>query len=151
MASSRRRWGWGIAVVVAAATAGALALGVAARPRSLAAQGGQLFQGEQPLVARMAGHDQALPQEAVACSNCHELESAAFLSGQSFGPVLGPSELTRPQRRRGGPASTYTFAPFCRVLRDGIDPAHVMIPQTMPRYTLSEQECAALWLYLTEE
>jgi hypothetical protein len=30
-----------------------------------------------------------------------------------------------------------------------LDPAQVMIPQTMPRYAIDSADCAALWAYLS--
>jgi hypothetical protein len=59
--------------------------------------------------------------------------------------------LLSPQRRRGGPASRYDRDAFCRLLRKGIDPAYVMINEEMPRYTLDDADCAALWRFLTED
>jgi hypothetical protein len=127
-----------------------VAMAAAARP-DLLEQGQKLFTGKVALVGRMVGHTQALPLEAVRCTNCHQREADRPLppSTQDFGPKLGPAGLTRALPRRGGPASAYDAGSFCRLLRDGIDPAHVMIPQTMPRYTMSDGECEALWLYLT--
>ena len=126
----------------------ALLLGAAAKPE-LVAQGQKLYTGESQLSARMVGHTQVLPQEAVRCVNCHQRESDPPREAtENFGPRLGPSGLTKPSPRRGGPPSVYDARSLCRVLRDGIDPAHVMIPQTMPRYTLSDAECEALWSYL---
>jgi hypothetical protein len=151
MASSGSRRRWRITFALSAAALCALALIVGARPSPRAEQGQRLFDGELTLTARMAGHEQVLPQQAVACSNCHEREGAASRDAQSFGTVLGPRSLVQPVARRGGPASRYTLPSLCRVLRDGIDPAHVMIPQTMPRYGLSDEQCAALWQFLTEK
>jgi len=121
-------------------------------------QGLQLFHGGVPLTARLLGHDEPLPPEAVRCENCHRLESdpsppeksggTAAPLVETVGPKLGPSSLTTPVERRGGPASVYTAEAFCRLLRQGLDPAQVMIPQLMPRYTLSDAECNALWTYL---
>jgi hypothetical protein len=34
-------------------------------------------------------------------------------------------------------------------MREGIDPAWVVIPQTMPRYAFTDQECGALWAFLS--
>jgi hypothetical protein len=113
-------------------------------------RGRKLFAGEAPLTGRMVGHEQALPPEVVRCSNCHQREAAgsAPASTKDFGPKLGALGLTRALPRRGGPPSSYNWGSFCRLLRDGIDPAYVMIPQTMPRYTLSDAECEAMWSYL---
>jgi hypothetical protein len=121
-------------------------------------RGGQIFAGERPLTATMAGHIAALPQDAVRCTNCHRRETAAVVRPaadsaldvtQDFGPGLGARGLTTAVARRGGPPSVYDGASFCRVLREGIDPAHVVIAQTMPRYTMSPAECESLWIFLT--
>lgn len=122
-------------------------------------RGAQLFQGRAPLIGRLVGHDDPLPSEVAQCKNCHALESepppkpakaaATEALTETVGPKLGPSSLTRPAKRRGGPASEYTSDAFCRLLRDGVDPAEIMIPQLMPRYTLTDAECNALWSYLT--
>jgi hypothetical protein len=121
-------------------------------------RGGQLFAGERPLTATMAGHTAPLPQDAVRCTNCHRREADAVVRSaadaaldvtQDFGPGLGASALTRAVARRGGPPSVYDGAAFCRVLREGIDPAHVVIAQTMPRYTMTPAECESLWIFLT--
>ena len=36
----------------------------------------------------------------------------------------------------------------CALLRTGLDPAYVLINVAMPRYTLNERDCTALWRYL---
>lgn len=132
-----------------------LAMG-AARPPPPIEHGRQLFTGEQVLVARMVGHSPMLPPEAVRCSNCHQhatLPSSVAPQGdedtRAFGPKLEPNTLTQLQPRRGGPPSRYDVKSFCRLLREGIDPAHVMIPQTMPRYSFTDIECEALWIFLS--
>ena len=122
-------------------------------------RGAQLFQGRAPLIGRLVGHDDPLPAEVVQCKNCHGLEAnpppnppkagGEPALTETVGPKLGPSLLTRPVKRRGGPASRYTEDAFCRLLREGIDPAQIMIPQLMPRYTLTDAECNSLWSYLT--
>ena len=120
--------------------------------------GRQLFAGERPLAATMAGHTAPLPQDAVRCTNCHRRETGAAArptadsaldETQDFGPGLGAGSLTRAVARRGGPPSVYDGAAFCRVLREGIDPAHVVIAQTMPRYTMTPAECESVWIFLT--
>jgi len=122
-------------------------------------RGAQLFHGQAPLTGQLVGHRDALPSEAVQCQNCHKLESEpppkpvtageAPALAETVGPTLGPASLTRLTPRRGGPASEYTADAFCRLLREGIDPAQIMIPQLMPRYTLTDAECNALWSYIT--
>jgi len=122
-------------------------------------RGEQLFRGQAPLTAHLVGHRDALPNEAVQCQNCHKLEAdpppKPAQAGtepalvETVGPTLGPALLTHLTPRRGGPASEYDADAFCRLLRDGIDPTQIMIPQLMPRYTLTDAECNALWSYIT--
>ncbi len=147
MASKARRARAG-AGLAAAASLALLLLGAAGRP-DRAARGRALFHGEAPLTAQMAGHTQSLPPETVRCANCHQLEAESSPeSGETFGPTLGPRSLARPLARRGGPPSRYDARGFCRLLREGVDPAHVVIAQTMPHYALSDTDCEALWAYL---
>lgn len=121
-------------------------------------RGRTIYLGESALVARIAGQDFALPANASRCANCHSPAarpsaigaSAVPADAQRIGPVLTPEWLTQPQRRRGGPASRYDSAALCKLLRSGVDPAHVIILRTMPRYDISDTDCAALWRYLTE-
>lgn len=111
-------------------------------------RGKQLFHGEQPVEARMVGHTEALPAAAYRCANCHSSSSMPPRADPDFAPLLGKHTLTARVGRRGGPPSAYDVKSFCRLVRDGIDPAHVMISQAMPRYRLGDRECEALWAYL---
>jgi len=52
--------------------------------------------------------------------------------------------------RRGGPPVAYEQASFCRTLRTGVDPSHIVLPRTMPRFEADDTQCAALWDYLTQ-
>jgi hypothetical protein len=115
------------------------------------ALGQALFSGARPLAAYIAGQDWALPQDAAACTNCHQHgpSSSAAPPAEPFGPPLTRATLTRALARRGGPPSVYDGAKLCRAVRDGIDPAWVVIPQSMPRYTFTDQECGALWSFLS--
>ena len=121
-----------------------------------ASPGEQIYLGQRPLVARIAGHEHSLPAEASRCVNCHRAAapaaqgSAALSDTQAFGPPLTPALLTEPARRRGGPPSRYELASFCRLLRTGVDPAYVIIPSAMPRFEISIPDCAALWTYLSQ-
>ena len=144
-----------LAAVLPVATLG----GCSRRETALEHQGKDLFGGAVPLKARLAGHDSTLPASVVRCQNCHRVSDAppaASAAGPStgpadkLGPVLNRRNLTEFRQRRGGPFSNYDTERFCRVLRDGIDPAYVMLPSTMPRYTLTKQECQALWAYLVQ-
>ena len=106
------------------------------------ARGLALYGGRAALEARIQGHADTLPAEASRCVNCHAGETA-------LGTPLDAAHLLRPMARRGGPPSRYDEAAFCRVLREGIDPAWVQLPREMPRYTVSDEDCRALWWHLS--
>ena len=127
----------GLLASAAAASAGAAATD--------AGPGRELFAGERPLVARLAGHAQDLPASAVRCINCHAVQERRASAATGFAPALTARHLREPRARRGGPPSRYDTDAFCRLLRDGVDPAGVLIDTAMPRYRLSPQDCAALW------
>lgn len=123
----------------------AAALGAAATTwlgHSHRAAGAELFDGRRPLAARIVGHDEALPPLASRCSNCHTGPNAV-------GGELNGETLASLRPRRGGPPSRYDAVRLCRLLREGIDPAHVMVPREMPRYTIDDEACAALWSHLS--
>jgi hypothetical protein len=106
------------------------------------ADGAALYEGRQPLAARVSGHEQPLPAPAARCTNCHE-------GAQAIAPALNAGTLVHRLPRRGGPPSRYDAAALCRLLRDGVDPAWVTVPRAMPRYELDERSCATLWAYLS--
>lgn len=106
-------------------------------------QGQAMFRGEASLPARLVGHEIDLPAVATRCGNCHEAATP-----QPFATPLGREQLMRPRVRRGGPPSSYDAARLCQLLRDGVDPAHVMISTTMPRYEISPLQCSDLWAFL---
>jgi len=135
-----------------AAGLGVFAAGVAGAAGP--SRGHDLFSGAAPLRGTIVGHANALPPQAARCVNCHGGSTAgptaAAASAASFGPLLTRTSLTQPVARRGGPPSRYDRATFCRLLRDGIDPAYVIIPRAMPRYEISDADCEALWLLLVD-
>jgi hypothetical protein len=141
-----RPWLWTVVIVFAG---GQSASGEVALGRSL-------WVGTRPLAAHVAGQDFELPQDAAVCTNCHQSGPASASTAaspvslaQPFGPPLTRTTLSQPRGRRGGPPSVYDSAKLCRALRDGIDPALVVIPQTMPRYAFTDQQCQALWAFLS--
>jgi hypothetical protein len=149
-----RRWNVRVLLALGGAVVGggaAFTLRGAAVARAEIERGRALFAGSVPLRGRMTGHETPLPPEAVRCTNCHPLERTPGPSPapELFALKLTRDGLTRAAPRRGGPPSVYDGERFCRLLRDGIDPAHVMIPQTMPRYELEKMDCQALWVYVT--
>lgn len=126
-----------------AATAGLAAATQHWQERARWQEAGQaLYEGSRPLTARLVGHEQDLPPQATRCINCHSGSSA-------IAPALTPERLTRHLPRRGGPPSRYDETTFCRLLRSGVDPAWVLLPRAMPRYTLNDRDCRELWLALS--
>jgi hypothetical protein len=119
-----------------------------------ATRGRQLFEGEFALPARIVGQDFALPAQASRCINCHGASrgnaASSSAATQQVGPALTPSALTDAVRRRGGPPSRYDAASLCTLLRSGVDPAHVIILRTMPRYEITDADCRSLWLHLID-
>lgn len=131
--------------------------------------------GAEAFSARLAGHVEPLPAEAWRCINCHGLGgseppraagdatetpvagvAAVAASGairlpapaRAYAAALNRASLLEPRSRRGGPPSIFDQAGLCRLLRTGVDPAHVLISTTMPRYTLSDLQCRQLMAYL---
>jgi hypothetical protein len=123
---------------------------------SEAERGRRLFAGDLPLHASIAGHDLVLPVQASRCTNCHTIESPTAIaapaasSNQTLGGTLSAAVLSEPIRRRGAPPSTFDEKTLCRLLRTGVDPAHIIIPRSMPRYQISDADCHALWVYLSK-
>jgi hypothetical protein len=115
-----------------------------------APRGAQLYDGRLALTGQLRGHDQALPADALRCSNCHEPSRQPAQDDAGFAPRLDRAQLTDPQTRRGGPATRYDEAAFCRLLRVGIDPGQVLVRKAMPQYTLTAEDCNALWLHLSQ-
>jgi hypothetical protein len=130
-----------------------------ANERRLAA-GATLFNGTAPLAAHAPGDPDQLPSIASRCTNCHERTTGLVAGlppsadGRSAGTAatyaspLDAAWLTTSRVRHGGPATRYDEAAFCTVLRTGVDPAQVMIPPVMPRYDVTDDQCASLWVYV---
>jgi hypothetical protein len=110
--------------------------------------GQSLFAGGMALRGRIYTHLVDLPPAAVRCANCHALADGPEVP-RSLAPRLTHDLLLHPQPRRGGPMSTYDRYAFCKLLRRGIDPASVVISVEMPRYTIDDSDCLALWRYLS--
>ena len=138
--------GLGLAVLAIAA--------LQARALNEADLGERAFDGRIPLVARIVGHEAALPPLTAACANCHLPNrmpagpDGAATGETSLGPRLTRSGLTTSVPRRGGPPSRFDEAAFCRLLRTGEDPAGVLLPRAMPRYEIDDAGCARLWRHL---
>jgi len=117
-----------------------------------AKRGRQLFLGEAALSARIVGQDFALPPHASRCVNCHGSSAVAVGASSALlaAPTLSAATLAQAMRRRGGPPSRYDAVALCRLLRSGVDPAHVLIERTMPRYDISDTDCRSLWQHLSQ-
>ncbi len=63
-------------------------------------------------------------------------------------PALTAQYLSVPRSRRGGPPSAYDATRLCLLLRTGRDAADVLVPTTMPRYAVTDAQCADLWAFL---
>ncbi len=113
------------------------------------ARGQALFSGTVDLHGRIYTHVDDMPPEVVRCSNCHAVAEGPEVP-RSAAPRLTPNLLLLPRARRGGPPSHYGRESFCALLRKGVDPAFVMISVQMPRYSIADADCRALWRYLTE-
>jgi hypothetical protein len=136
----------------AAACAAGLPLPATANPALQ--QGRALFTGAQALPAQAGAAGLALPASASRCVNCHSapgVPAAGTPGSASYGPALNSAWLLGLQPRRGGPPSRYDAAALCQLLRQGQDPAGVMLAAAMPRYTLSDTQCRALWTLLTSD
>lgn len=109
-------------------------------------RGRDLFRGREALAARLRHHQSDLPPVVVACSNCHAVEGAP-LPKASRAPHIDRALLLEARARRGGPPSAYEASSFCKLLRTGIDPAHVLIAREMPVYAVDDAQCQSLWQF----
>ncbi len=145
---ARRRAGLAVLALVAAATtwhAGSVSSQRRRAAEAHAVQAGEaLYQGRVELPTRLSGHTVALPMTAGRCANCHDTADAR----PSFGPPLTGALLQTLRQRRGGPASRFDAPSLCRLLREGRDPADIVVPGAMPRYGLTDAQCEQLWSYL---
>jgi hypothetical protein len=120
----------------------------AAAPRDDYLKGQALFSGTIELHGRMYTHVADMPPRVVRCSNCHAVADGPDVP-RSQAPRLTPGLLILPRARRGGPPSHYSRDGFCTLLRKGVDPAFVMISVEMPRYSIDDADCGAIWRYVT--
>ena len=161
---SRRRAGAAVALALSLAASTAVGAGATGAPATGStahplpadprALGEALYHGRAPLPGRIRGHDTALPSTATRCINCHvvgpppQQPASRFGATQTFGPALTGDFLAQPRPRRGGPPSRYDAQALCTLLREGLDPAKVVLPRTMPLYDATPEQCRALWTYL---
>jgi hypothetical protein len=117
--------------------------------------GEAIYHGHAAMPGRIRGHELTLPTQATRCINCHVgtrppvLPSIPNATTQTFGPSLHADHLTRALPRRGGPPTRYDADSLCTLLRNGMDPAKIQMPRTMPLYEITNEQCQALWTYLT--
>ena len=138
-------WAAGAAAVAALAVWGWIVLQASAERT----RGAAIFGGSAALPGRLPGHDAALPTFATRCINCHGAATATPTGASAtFATAISGATLTTPRSRRGGPMSTFDATRLCTLLRDGTDPAHVVISTTMPRYDVTDAQCNDLWVYL---
>ncbi|MGJ7485764.1 hypothetical protein ACSFA2_10910 [Variovorax sp. LT2P21] len=139
-------------IVMALLLALATTVWVARNVTATEARGARLFDGREPLTATLSGHATPLPARTARCSQCHA-GPVTPLAANGWpalpGPPLDSQHLRAALSRRGGPPVAYDLSTFCRTLREGIDPAHVMLPRTMPRFDIDDTRCEALWTHLT--
>jgi ABC-type branched-subunit amino acid transport system substrate-binding protein len=150
-----------------ARVAGALLLATAAAApsgRALAAEpdvvalGRRIFveghnERGEPIRALLGTPPSALAGAAVACGNCHGADGRGRPEGGVVPPDITWPELTKPYGhvRSGGRAhGPYDERSFARAVTEGLDPAGQRIEASMPRYSLSAGELAALAAYLKQ-
>jgi hypothetical protein len=115
---------------------------------SPAAMGQRVFDGPVALHGRLYTQADDLPTKIVRCANCHSFGTSPPVPN-SNAPRLSSQWLEQLRQRRGGPKSSYDATRFCSLLRTGVDPVHIVINVEMPRYQMTDEECRALWAFLT--
>jgi hypothetical protein len=121
----------------------------AASAESAAALGARLYNGGAPLNGTVGAQGMSLPASVLICANCHVGQPGNQPGGDAqAAPDLRRGWLRQVRSRRNGPAGHYTEITFCRALRTGIDPLHIVLPVQMPRFAIADADCAALWDYL---
>jgi mono/diheme cytochrome c family protein len=95
----------------------------------------------------------------MTCVNCHRRSGWGTAEGPVrvppivgsvlFAPVTqGHPEMGPPRTTGPGTRPAYTDTTLLRALRDGVDPAGRTLSPSMPRYTLDDEDGAALATYL---
>ena len=138
----------GMCMLSAAATAQTTSVQAASAQEEYL-HGEALFSGTIDLHGRMYTHVAEMPPAVVRCSNCHAVADGPGVA-RSLAPRLTHNLLLLRRTRRGGPPTNYNRNDFCTLLRRGVDPGFVMISVEMPRYTIDDANCRALWRYLIE-
>jgi hypothetical protein len=152
VAGTRHKLGLSMALALATALPACVASGgsgEATVPASVA-RGARLFVGTEPLAGTLSGHDTPLPVVATRCIQCHSGPGKSTTAASDFAPPLDQRQLREVRARRGGPPFAYEQSSFCRTLRTGVDPTHIVLPRAMPRFDADDAQCSALWDYLTQ-
>lgn len=135
----------GLVLAAAALLVNATHVAHAAEPCAADDLGCAIFNGQHALAAQLRGDDRTLPASTTRCINCHAQTDPAG----AFAPPLTRDYLLDATSRRGGPPSHYDLASFCHALKEGVDPAGVVLRKSMPHYQVSDAECTALWRFIT--
>ena len=114
-------------------------------------RGKALFHGEIELDAKLAYTQMPLATPASRCVNCHTVGCGTTQAELGSPPELGSARLLQKMVRITGPAVDYDLPSFCKVLREGLNPAYVSLAANMPIFDVGDADCQALWRYLTEE
>lgn len=130
---------------------GLISLQGCSEARKARIRGEDLFVGREPLKGAIREHKTGLPPEVVRCANCHGADSQAGADALTGQRQIDRSWLLEPNERRGGPPSVYDARSFCKLLRTGVDPAHILIAREMPVFDLDDTACLGLWAFLTDE
>lgn len=111
-------------------------------------RGEQLYRGQIPLAAKLEASEDELAPAATRCMNCHGPDGHGIAEAGAKGTNITGAALITRQPRRNGPATAYSLATFRIALRNGHDPANIILARAMPRYTISDVDTLALWQFL---
>ncbi len=100
----------------------------------------------EPLTAIVAGDVPVLGTQ-FSCQSCHGRSGMGAAEGEYIVPAVAGRFLHAPSSQPKRPA--YDRASLSRALREGLDPTGRPFNPLMPRYRLSDDEVAALAVYLS--
>ena len=122
-------------------------------PTAAQEQGRRLFFGLDELQGTIQNDGIRLPPEYIKCIKCHSAPaqiSNSFPNKLSGSLILSSETLLEKKVRRGGPAFKYSVATFCNTLRSGSDPTGIILEFGMPRFSISDRQCGALWIFINK-
>ena len=105
----------------------------------------------EPVRALVGPQGVALSGAPVACGNCHGADGRGRPEGGVVPPDITWEQLTKPYglvRADGRKHGPYDERSFARSVTEGLDPDGARLDASMPRYSLSVSEAAALTEYL---